>query len=130
MGFTVVCLPNEEFDQSGFDTKQEGIKYIEALVCNDCLNDIKKGYVEIEDDGEETRYEIADVLDTSCGSSFIIISDEDYDSADTLEDLLIAAGMTPADQKTEDSLTPEQKSKIIEKEEELKKEEEKKDTED
>ena len=48
MGFTVVCLPNEEFDQSGFDTKAEGKKYIEALVCNDCLNDIKMGYVELD----------------------------------------------------------------------------------
>lgn len=118
MGFTVVCLPNEEFDQSGFDTKAEGKKYIEALVCNDCLNDIKMGYVEIEDDGKQTRYEIADVLDTSCGSNFLIISDEDYESSNTLEDLFIASGMKPADQKTEDSLTPEQKSKLIEKEEE------------
>jgi len=100
MGFTATCLVNDEFDQSGFDTKAEAIKYIEALICEMCIDELKKGYVCIVEDGVETRQELKDVLDTSCGQNFLVVTDEAFEKAESLEDLFIAAGLKP--RKTKD----------------------------
>ena len=97
MGFAAVRLSNGEYDQKGFETEADADKYIQGLICNVCVSDLQKGFV-VYDDGEKEV--IASVLDTPCGAEWLIISDEDYDEAENVPDLFIAAGMTPSDENS------------------------------
>src|SRR4051812_40965332 len=104
MGFTATCLVNDKFDQSGFESRHEAIKYIEALICDMCLAELKKGFVAMVDDGVAKEEKIHDVLDTSCGQNFLIVTDEEFESAESLEDLFIAAGLKPKKKRDDGQL--------------------------
>lgn len=119
MGYAAVYLQNEEYDQTGFDTKQEAYKYIEALACDLCVDDIKRGFVAYMNDGVETRDPVDNVLHTHCGAAWFVVTDEEYEKAETIEDILIAAGLIPGDAETAKALTDEQKARLESKRQEL-----------
>lgn len=96
MGFTAVYMPKlqegeEPKDKSGFVTEEEAEKYIEQFLCNICLEDLKNGYV--SDDEGKRIYDISGIMDTGCGAEWYIIKDEDYEKAETTEDIFMAAGL-------------------------------------
>jgi len=119
MGFTAVHLVNGNHNHSGFESRKEAIHYITGFICQVCANDITMGYVHIHDNlGNVVEKQIIeDVFDTSCGSEWMVITDEDYEDADTIEDLFIANGFEPSPE-AEEQLTFEQKMKLQKKREE------------
>jgi hypothetical protein len=130
MGYTAVNLANSEFDQSGFDTKREAEAYILDLVCETCAEDVKRGRIEDEEDGVTVTYPVESVLDTQCGSVWLLITDEEFEEAEDIQDLFIASGMEPADDKTASFLSPQQQEKLEKKRKERDEEERNKERQD
>jgi hypothetical protein len=116
--YTAVNLANGDLDHSGFETEKDAISYISGLICDHCSNDLKMGYYFLEK-GSDEKVMVDNVLETDCGGEWWIIKDEDYENCESIEDIFIAGGMTPADQSTEDNLTFEQKQKMQEIQDEI-----------
>lgn len=120
MGFTAVCLSDSSCNQQGFDTYEAAEAYVGRHICSMCIEALDLGYYEYDiGDGMKDRYELHGPMSTSCGAEWIIIKDEEYDSADGLMDIFIASGMKPNDEKTEATLTPKQIAKLDQKQSKL-----------
>lgn len=122
--FTASCLSNDDLSQSGFSSKREAESYIVSFICEECNKDLQQGYqiISYEDDsGEEVteQYEINSPINTDCGAEWLIMTDEEYNSSESIEDLFIAGGLEP-DEETEEKLTFEQKMNLKKKREENK----------
>lgn len=69
--FTAVYMPNSELTRQGFATREAAENYIISHNCKMCI-----------DDG----------MDSSCAAEWLIVNDDEYESAENLGDLLRAAG--------------------------------------
>ena len=125
MGFTAVSVENDKLTQSGFDNKQEALKYVEALVCDNCITSLKEGFITINENGVKKKEPITNVLETECGFPWFIITDEEFKKVRTIEDIFIAAGLSPADEDTLLNLDADQIEELLKKQEEKKNKEKK-----
>tara|TARA_Y100000034_G_C6674161_1_gene296125 strand:+ start:187 stop:510 length:324 start_codon:yes stop_codon:yes gene_type:complete len=107
MGFTAVYLPSrsdgECIDEMGFTTEEEALEYIKSWLCNWCLRDLSQGYADYGGKGKEDMLDIRCPLDTSCGAEWLIMTDEDYEKAETTKDLFVAGGLKRIYKKDDDN---------------------------
>jgi hypothetical protein len=112
MTYVAIKLSNKDHTKSGFTTMEEAQDYVSSYACNSCANDLKRGHVIYEWDGQQDKEPVQNILDTACGAEWLIVKEEDYDKAKDLPDLFIAAGMTPADRKTQEWLGSEERKRM------------------
>ena len=97
MNYVAVYFPAtvRDLDKSGFTSKQEAWAWIaENHLCSTCKEELERGYEllpEVDEDGEEIRYEIDNPSDTMCGAEWCVISEEEWKNlanpADVLESM-------------------------------------------
>jgi hypothetical protein len=116
--YTACCLSNRKNSKSGFETEDDAEKYIENFLCKNCLQDLKRGYHRAEVDGEIYEDLIPRASYTDCGAEWLLMRDDEYENANSIEDLFLAGGLVP-NEKTFEQMDIDMKCKVINKIEEL-----------
>lgn len=82
MTYTACYCPNldSEKTKSGFLDKQSAEEYIATFACKGCKHDLEQGFDEIEYEGEIIQFERNNILQTSCGAEWLVVTDDDWES--------------------------------------------------
>ena len=91
--YIAIYLPDDtlELDKSGFKTKKEAWKYVKTQLCLTCKKDLKKGWIQYEDEDSE-KYNINHPQDTPCGCEWEVIKTKDFNKCDNIMDIMKYAG--------------------------------------
>ena len=79
--YAVILLSGDgEYDKSGFATKQEALDYINEFLCDPCQQQVKDGGFFTGNPKFPNEWlEVDNVLDTSCGAEWALMTDEEYE---------------------------------------------------
>lgn len=80
-----ICLSNNSLTKNGFKTEKDAEEYIESNLCKVCKEDLKNGFIDID---EIEKVTVEDVFDTQCGSEWVIERQEDYQQCESIKDIL------------------------------------------